>query len=74
MLVISGGKIITMGPQGTLQSKIIIVEGDRIKAITEADDVLTTLSIWMLVEDIFFPALSMPMRILVWMRRYTGRR
>lgn len=39
MLVISGGKIITMGPQGTLQSKIIIVEGDRIKAITEADDV-----------------------------------
>ncbi len=39
MLVISGGKIITMRPQGTLQSKIIIVEGDRIKAITEADDV-----------------------------------
>ena len=39
MLVISGGKIITMGPQGTLQSKIIVVEGDRIKAITEADDV-----------------------------------
>jgi imidazolonepropionase-like amidohydrolase len=39
MLVISGGKIITMGPQGTLQSKIIVVEGDRIKAITEVDDV-----------------------------------
>lgn len=39
MLVITGGKIVTMGPQGTLQSKKIIVEGDRIKAIGEADHI-----------------------------------
>lgn len=35
MLVISGGKIMTMGPQGTLQSKQIVVEGERIQAITD---------------------------------------
>ncbi len=35
MLVISGGKILTMGPEGTLQSKQIVVEGERIAAITD---------------------------------------
>lgn len=39
MLVISGGKILTMGPEGTLNSKHIVVEGDRIKAIIEADTI-----------------------------------
>lgn len=35
MLVISGGNIITMGPEGTLKSKQIVVEGERIQDITE---------------------------------------
>lgn len=39
MLVISGGKIITMGPEGTLQSRQIVVEGERIQAITEKGEI-----------------------------------
>jgi hypothetical protein len=37
MLVITGSKIMTMGPEGTLHNKHIIVEGDSITAINEAD-------------------------------------
>lgn len=39
MLVITGGKIMTMGPEGTLHQRHIVVEGDRITAITGAGDI-----------------------------------
>ena len=51
MLVISGSKIMTMGPEGTLHNKHIIVEGDSITAINEADIIPANAQHQMCIRD-----------------------